>query len=135
MIEIRYEEGLATRTVFPEKGTEIVTDAPKEVGGLERTFSPTDLLAIALGSCVLTLMGMAARRLHVDLKGMRLEVTKGMSSKPPRRISEVHLDIYCPSLFSPEVTEELVRAAKGCPVAESLHPDVHKEFVFHWGAS
>lgn len=132
-IAIWYEGDLSTRAVHPESGTTLLTDAPKDNRGLGRVFSPTDLLAVSLGSCALTLMGIAARRLSIDIKGMRVVVDKEMSSAPPRRISRLRLEFFCPHVFPEEIVKALIEAAEHCPVHHSLHPDTLQEFVFHWG--
>lgn len=131
-MNIYYEGQLRTRCVH-ENGEEIKTDAPKDNMGKGELFSPTDLLAAALGSCVLTLMGIFANKLKVDISGARVSLTKEMSKAPPRRISRITLHIYCPHTFSPEVTKSLEEAAKHCPVHQSLHPEVVQELIFHWG--
>lgn len=134
-IDIYYEGSLRTRCVQAENRQEIRTDAPKDNQGLGELFSPTDLLATALGSCVLTLMGMAANQLHLELPGLRLTVEKEMATKSPRRISRLTVHIYCPKTFDTEVTKRLESAAVHCPVHQTLHPDVRQEFFFHWGVS
>jgi uncharacterized OsmC-like protein len=132
-IEITYEGSLRTRCVHSENRQEIVTDAPKDNRGKGEMFSPTDLLAASLGSCVLTLMGIAADRLKVDLSGLRLTVEKEMAQLPSRRIGRLLLDIYCPQTFDHEITQKLETAGVYCPVHQSLHPDTKQEFFFHWG--
>ncbi len=132
-IDIFYEGDLATRVVHLENGAEIATDAPKDNQGLGRFFSPTDLLAVSLGSCALTLMGIAARRLQIDLKGLRARVTKEMQTAPVRRIGRVTIELYCPQRFGEEVTRKLSHAAENCPVTLSLHSDVVQTFIYHWG--
>ena len=133
-IDITYEGDLSTRCVHTGSGSEIITDAPKDNQGLGRFFSPTDLVAAALGSCVLTLMGIAAKKLKVDIKGTTARVVKEMQSAPSRRIGLLKVEVRCPHAFSPEITEQLIRAGKGCPVHESLHPDTRQEFTFSWGS-
>ncbi len=132
---IWYEGNLSTRTAYSHGESEIITDAPKDNQGLGRTFSPTDLVAVALGSCALTLMGIAANRLNINIGNTRLTVVKQMASKPPRRISVLHLEIFCPYVFTEEETQTLIQAVETCPVKQSLHPEISQEFVFHWGTS
>ena len=131
-VVIWYEGNLSTRSI-EEHGTEIITDAPKDNQGLGRTFSPTDLVGVALGSCSLTLMGIAAKKLNVDIGNTRAVVTKNMSARPPRRIAVLHVEVFCPFQFSEQVTAALIEAVETCPVHKSLHPDMAQEFVFHWG--
>lgn len=132
-IEISYEGNLRTRCVHSDNKEEIITDAPKDNQGKGEMFSPTDLLATALGSCVLTLMGIAANRLKVDLSGLRLTVEKEMAKEPSRRIGRLVLHIYCPKVFDNDITQKLETAGSHCPVHQSLHPDTKQEFFFHWG--
>jgi putative redox protein len=134
-IEIWYEGSLSTRCVHGENGTEILTDAPKEVQGLGRVFSPTDLLAASLGSCVLTLMGIAANRLNVDIQGTRAQVAKEMASGPVRRIGKVSVAVSCPKDFPKEIKAKLTRAAETCPVHQSLHPDIVLDITYRWGVT
>ncbi len=132
-IEIFYEGHLRTRSVHSENKQEIITDAPKDNRGKGEMFSPTDLLATSLGSCVLTLMGIAADRLKVNLEGLRLTVEKEMAQMPSRRIGRLILHIYCSQTFDNDTTQKLETAGSHCPVHQSLHPDTKQEFFFHWG--
>lgn len=132
-ITIFYEGNLSTRCVHTETGEEIFTDAPKDNEGEGKKFSPTDLVAVALGSCVLTLMGIAAKRMGLNLEGLRTNVKKTMTSSPVRRIGKIEVHVFCPEEVDKEKQEKLEKAAKGCPVHHSLHPDMIQEFVFHWG--
>jgi putative redox protein len=132
-IDIWYEGELSTRCVHAQNGAEIVTDAPKDNQGLGRVFSPTDLFAASLGSCMLTLMGIAAKRLHVDLKGMRARVDKEMAASFFRRIGKLKVAFICPHAVSEEIAAKLVQAAETCPVHKSLHPDIVLEFTYRWG--
>lgn len=134
-IEIWYEGDLSTRCVHKENGSEITTDAPKDNQGLGRVFSPTDLLAASLGSCVLTLMGIIARKCNIDIKGTKLIVAKQMQASPLRRIGRLSVHVYCPYSFPSEITDRLIQAAQTCPVKHSLHPDIQQELIFHWGTS
>jgi putative redox protein len=132
-IEVFYEGSLRTRCVQTGNGQELVTDAPKDNMGKGEMFSPTDLLAAALGSCVLTLMGIAANRLKVDLQGLRLTVEKEMAQMPARRIGRLVIHVYCPKTFDNDITQKLETSGSHCPVHQSLHPDTKQEFFFHWG--
>lgn len=132
-IDITYTGSLRTRCVHAENQAEIITDAPKDNQGKGELFSPTDLLAASLGSCVLTLMGIAANRLKVDLTGLRLTIEKEMAEKPSRRIGRLTLHIYCPHTFDRSITQQLEMAGSRCPVYQSLHPDTKQEYFFHWG--
>jgi putative redox protein len=133
-IQILYEGSLRTRCIHEESGSEIETDAPKDNFGKGEKFSPTDLVAVALGSCVLTLIGIAANKLKVDLTGLRLTAMKQMAVQPSRRIGKIVIDVYCPGQFPPEIQQKFEVAAKTCPVHHSLHPEIVQELTFHWGA-
>jgi putative redox protein len=125
-IKITYEGQLRTKAVF--QGQTILTDVPVENKGKGEMFSPTDLLATALGSCVLSLIAMAGQRLNVDLTGLRVVVDKKLNGT--RRLT---LNIYCPKTFPPDIQQKLESAGTHCPVHQSLHADVKQEFIFHWG--
>ena len=132
-IDMIYKGDLSTLCVHSESGAEILTDAPTDNRGLGRAFSPTDLFAASLGSCMLTLMGIAAKNLNIDIKGMQAKVTKEMVVSPVRRIGKVRIDFECPHRFSDEVVAKLIYAAENCPVYNSLHPDIVLEFTYTWG--
>jgi putative redox protein len=130
--KVVYEGNLRTRLTHIYSGNEIITDAPLDNQGLAQAFSPTDLVASALGSCMMTIMGIKARGMKLDLKGTEIEITKIMASEP-RRISEVHATIKFPAnSFSDKEKTILENAAKTCPVAHSLHPDIKQDLVFVW---
>jgi putative redox protein len=128
-----YEGDLRTVATHLHSGTVIETDAPVDNQGKGERFSPTDLVATALGSCMTTIMGIKARDLNVDLKGMKIEITKIMKADP-RRISGVHLTFHFPS--SQQVNDKqkaiLENAALTCPVAKSIHPDIEMKTLFQW---
>lgn len=133
-IDIVYEGDLRTRCVQSDNGAEIQTDAPKDNKGLGRVFSPTDLFAASLGTCMLTLMGIAAKGLNVDIRGIQAKVTKEMVSTPTRRIGKLRVAFSCPHALSEDVIAKLVHAAENCPVYNSLHPDIATEFTYSWGS-
>jgi len=115
----------------PSKRT-LETDAPTDNQGRGETFSPTDLVATALGTCILTTMAIAARRVGVDLKGARFEVTKEMSTDTPRRIARLVSHIWLPVPKSADKNGLLDRAAHTCPVHQSLHPSLDAPVELHW---
>lgn len=133
MIQMIYEGDLSVLCTHSESGAEIRTDAPKSNQGLGRAFSPTDLFAASLGSCMLTIMGIAAKSLNVDIKGMQAKVNKEMIVAPMRRIGKVRIDFKCTHRPSDEVIAKLIYAAENCPVYNSLHPDIALEFTYTWG--
>ncbi|MCX5795829.1 MAG: OsmC family protein [Elusimicrobia bacterium] len=104
-------------------GKKILTDLPADNGGRGRTFSPTDLLAASLSSCILTIMSMSAKKDGLDLKGSSVEVEKEMQSSP-RRVARFVGRIVLPAHLSSAQKEKLKAYIKACPVGGSLHPDV-----------
>jgi len=116
-----------------ESNARIETDAPKDILGKGESFSPTDLLAVSLASCMITLMGIQARGLAIDLKGMTAEVEKEMASSGKRRVSRIVVRIRSGLPLAAPIREKLEKAALDCPVRVSLHPDVKLEVDFVWG--
>ncbi len=131
-IETVYSGELRTRAVHTASGSSLITDAPVDNQGRGEAFSPTDLLATALGSCMLTIMGIAARTHGLNIDGARLEITKIMRSDP-RRVGEINVVFHFEGM---EINEHgrtiLERAAKTCPVALSLHPELLQTLEFRW---
>jgi putative redox protein len=129
-----YLGDLRTEAIHLQSGTTIITDAPTDNNGKGEAFSPTDLVATALGSCMMTIMGIVARRDEIDLKGSQMEITKGMSAEPPRKIAkvEVKLSMLTGTELSEVEKAKLERAAYTCPVALSLHPDIEQSITFEW---
>jgi uncharacterized OsmC-like protein len=130
-----YEGNLRTVCTHLKSGTVIETDAPTDNNGKGERFSPTDLVATALGSCMLTIMGIKARDMDVDLQDVKIEVEKIMASDP-RRISGINLTFHFPDtlVLDEKQTTILERAAHTCPVIYSLHPDIAVNTSFHWSA-
>lgn len=131
-IDIEYQGDLRCEAVHQPSGTHLNTDAPKDNFGKGESFSPTDLVATALGTCMLTLMGIAARSLKVDLKGTRVTVQKEMVAVPLRRIGKLSVKITIPTKLTDEQKQKLEQAALTCPVHKSLHPDVQTPVEFLW---
>lgn len=133
-VQTTYLGELRTEAVHLQSGTTIITDAPTDNNGKGEAFSPTDLVAAALGSCMMTIMGIVARRDEIDLKGSQMEITKGMSAEPPRKIAkvEVKLSMLTGKELSEAEKAKLERAAYTCPVALSLHPDIEQVIAFEW---
>jgi putative redox protein len=132
-IQMEYEGELHCRSVHGPSGTELSTDAPQDNQGRGESFSPTDLVATALGTCILTTMGIMARTLKIDIAGTTATVEKEMTTAPPRRIASLAVKIHVPHAISPENQEKFLRAAHTCPVHKSLHPDVEAPIHFAWG--
>lgn len=130
-----YEGDLHCVAKHEPSGNTLVTDAPKDNQGRGEAFSPTDLVATALGTCIATTMAISARKHGLDLKGVRFEVIKEMSTDAPRRIVKLATQIWMPIPQSHPQAVSLERAAHLCPVHQSLHPSVEKPIVMHWAAA
>ena len=131
-IEIEYKGQLQTEAVHTPSGTRILTDAPVDNGGKGSSFSPTDLVATALGTCMVTIMGLFAERHEMDLTGTKVSVSKEMLQEPVRRIKRLTVDITVPLPATHPKKSALEKAALACPVCESLHPDIEIPVHFHW---
>ena len=131
-IQLEYQGDLRCKAVHGPSGTELNTDAPKDNQGRGESFSPTDLVATALGTCMLTVMGITARTLNIDLAGTTATVEKEMTTTPPRMIASLSVRIRVPHSLSPENKQKLERAAHTCPVHKSLHPNVQAPIEFIW---
>lgn len=129
-INLTYQGGLRCAATHVPSGNTIHTDAPLDNNGKGEAFSPTDLVATALGACMATVMGIVAERKAISLEGMQIEVRKHMSEDAPRRISMIEVDIKMPIASNHPERKLLESAARGCPVHHSLHPDI--KTVFNW---
>jgi putative redox protein len=132
-IELEYQGDLHCKAVHEPSGIELSTDAPKDNQGRGESFSPTDLVATALASCILTTMAIAARIQNLDIAGATATVQKDMTTSAPRRIASLAVKINVPSALSAQDQLKLERAAHTCPVHKSLHPDVKSPIEFTWG--
>ncbi|HLK27922.1 MAG TPA: OsmC family protein [Puia sp.] len=128
-----YAGELRTVATHLHSGSVIETDAPLDNQGKAQRFSPTDVVATALGSCMMTIMGIKARDMQVDLKGMKIEIEKIMKADP-RRIGGVNLTFHFPETLSVDEKQRTIleRAAHTCPVMYSIHPDIEVKTVFKW---
>ena len=133
-IQIAYEGNLRTTAVHEPSGARLITDAPKDNQGEGQSFSPTDLVATALGTCMLTIMGIAARSFKIDLTGATVRVQKEMVTSPIRRVGKLTVEIKVPRQTSEEQQRRLRDAAMQCPVHKSLHPDIEIPVTFDFGA-
>ena len=129
--KVIYLGDLRTENLHIKSGNSFVTDAPIDNNGKGEAFSPTDTVATGLASCMLTVMGIKARDLGVDMSGSTAEVTKIMESNP-RRISEINVILSFPFQAEDKTKKILENTAKTCPVYYSLHPDIKKDIVFNW---
>ncbi len=131
-IQTSYNGNLRTQATHVASGNQIITDAPVDNNGRGEAFSPTDLVCAALASCMLTIMGMLANRLELDISGIKTDITKIMAADP-RRISEVIIAFTFPANnFSEKERTMLEHAAHTCPVALSLHPDIKQTVSFNY---
>jgi uncharacterized OsmC-like protein len=129
-IHIAYEGDLHCNALHLPSGNRLVTDAPVDNNGRGEAFSPTDLVATALGTCMATILGMVAKRKDIDLAGMTVNVRKFMSEDLPRRIRRLEVDLGVPLPPDHPAGRMLEAAAHACPVNQSLHPDI--EVVLNW---
>jgi putative redox protein len=130
-IESIYLGDLRTEATHVQSGTKIITDAPTDNQGKGEAFSPTDLLIEALTSCMLTIMGIAARTHGINIDNTRASVTKIMEANP-RRIGEILIAFKFPGEYSDKEKKILEQACFACPVSISLHPDLKKTVDFGW---
>jgi putative redox protein len=132
-IDIAYRGQLRCEAKHGPSGVTLFTDAPVDNHGKGESFSPTDLVATALGTCMLTIMGIQAERHKLDLAGTTVKVTKEMVTAPVRRIGKLTVEIHVPREISPEDQVRLQNAAMACPVHKSLHPDVDTPITIRFG--
>jgi putative redox protein len=130
---IVYEGLLRTCATHLQSGTAIETDAPTDNQGRGERFSPTDLVATALGSCMMTIMGIKARDMGIELAGTVIDVQKNMLAAP-RRIGGIDIHFHFPDQLQLNEKDRIIleRAALTCPVFESLHPDMDIKVNFGW---
>ena len=129
---IKYLGNLRTEMTHTKSGTIVLTDAPIDNKGKGEVFSPTDLVASALCSCMLTIMGIAANEHGFSIDGATSSVTKIMSSDP-RRIGEIVIDISFSDVYTDKQKKILTLISKTCPVALSLHPDLKQSVTLNFG--
>jgi uncharacterized OsmC-like protein len=128
----KYTGDLHTQAQHLYSGSEILTDAPLDNNGKAEFFSPTDLVASALASCMLTVMGILGRREGFSIDGAQAKITKIMGDSP-RRIAEIIISLDFPANnYTDKEKAYIETAAKSCPVAKSLHPDLKQTIIFHY---
>ena len=132
-IDIEYIGGLKTRAIHGPSGSVLTTSAPKDNEGDGSTFSPTDLCTTSLGTCIVTVMAIAARKHGVELDGTKLHLEKIMSADLPRRIARIPVTLTMPAGVPAELRERLERAAHACPVQQAIGGNVQVELTFVWG--
>ncbi|PTX58989.1 putative OsmC-like protein [Kordia periserrulae] len=129
--KVTYTGNLRTVSTHIKSGNEFITDAPTDNNGKGEAFSPTDTVATGLASCMLTVMGIKAEQLGVNMVNTTAEVTKTMASNP-RRISKIEVQLHLPFEADEKTKKILENTANTCPVHYSLHPDIEKIVEFHW---
>jgi uncharacterized OsmC-like protein len=128
---ITYLGDLRTTSVHLQSGTEILSDAPTDNHGKGEAFSPTDLVANALGSCMISIMAIKSKDLNVDLVGSTIEITKVMQAEP-RKIAKIIVVLNLPIAADEKTKVILERVAMNCPVLLSLNADIEKDVTFNW---
>ena len=129
---VTYDANLRTTCLHLQSGSSFETDAPTDNKGQGARFSPTDLIATGLGSCLITTMGIKAESMDLKLDGAKVDVTKVMMSEP-RRIGKIIIAVTMPALNLDEKTKEILeRVGRTCPVERSLHPDLELDISFTW---
>ncbi len=129
--KVTYLGNLRTENVHIKSGSTFVTDAPVDNNGKGEAFSPTDTVANGLACCMLTVMGIKARDMQVNMEGTSAEVTKFMAENP-RRISKIEVVLNLPFEADQKTKKILERTGRTCPVFYSLHPDIEKNITFNW---
>jgi putative redox protein len=132
-VTIEYQGDLHCKATHELSGTVMTTDAPRDNHGKGESFSPTDLVATALGTCILSVMGIKARMLKVDISGSTAAVDKEMVNTPARKIKKLSVKIHVPHQLTSEHRKALEEAAYTCPVHKSMHPDVEMPIEIAWG--
>ena len=131
-IDVQYGGGLRCTATHGPSGATLHTDAPADNHGKGESFSPTDLVATALASCIGTILGIQAEKHGWDLAGMTLHVSKTMATEGTRRIARLPVDVHMPVDLSADDRTRAERAAGTCPVHKSLHPDIDAPITFHY---
>ncbi len=129
--KVVYLGDLRTECTHEKSGDAFITDAPTDNNGKGLAFSPTDTVATGLASCMMTVMGIKARDLEVDMAGTSSEVTKTMGTNP-RRISKIEVVMNLPFKADDKTKKILENTGNTCPVFQSLHPDMEKVITFNW---
>lgn len=129
---VEYEGDLRCRGTHGPSGCELLTDAPVDNHGRGESFSPTDLLGTSLASCMLTIMGIAARKLDRELRGAKADIVKHMVADPKRRIGGLEITIAVPGEWDDTGRKALEEAARSCPVSLSISPAIDVSLRFEW---
>ena len=129
--KVTYLGDLRTSSVHLQSGTEILSDAPTDNHGKGEAFSPTDLLANALGSCMISIMAIKSKDMDINLVGSTVEVNKIMQAEP-RKIAKIEIVMNMSVAADDKTRTILERTAMNCPVILSLNPDIEKVITFNW---
>jgi len=129
--KVVYKGDLRTESTHLQSGTTILTDAPTDNHGRGEAFSPTDMVANSLATCMFSIMGIKAKAMDIGIENSTAEVTKIMQAEP-RKISEIIVSFEMNSVVDEKSKTILERAAMTCPVFLSLHPDIKKKVRFNW---
>lgn len=129
--KVTYLGNLRTENIHLKSGDTYFTDAPIDNNGKGEAFSPTDTVATGLANCMMTMMGIKARNLDIEMSGTMAEVTKTMATDP-RRISKIEVVLNFPFKAEAKHKKILEHTARTCPVLYSLHPDIEKDISFNW---
>ena len=132
-VNVTYEGQLHCSAHHGPSGSVITTDAPRDNMGKGESFSPTDLVASGLATCIVTTMGIMAQRHGLDIAGTKVRVEKHMSTSGLRRIVRLPVEVRVPQTFGDEDRQRLENAARTCPVHKSLHPDIDAPITITWG--
>jgi putative redox protein len=132
-IDIEYLGDLECKAVHGPSGSQLITDTPADNQGRGEHFSPTDLLATAVGTCVGTVMGIVADRHGIDIKGLKISVSKEIHPEPPRRVGKLTLNVVFPHEISGSDLKVLSAVVDSCPVTKSLNPEIVIEKNFSFG--
>ncbi len=131
-VDVEYTGGLHCDAMHGPSHSKLSTDAPADNKGKGAAFSPTDLVATALATCISTTMGIKAEELGVDLRGMKISVEKEMSKDPPRRIVSLPSEVHIPLPPTSPHREVLEHTALNCPVHKSLPVEINRPTKFFW---
>ena len=130
--KVHYLNDLRTEIEHNDNSSKLVTDAPKDNQGLGRNFSPTDLVASSLGSCMLTIIGISAKNNNISFNSLSADIDKEMSINPPRMIKKINVVLNIEGNFSQKEKIIIERSAKHCPVHKSLNPDIDINVKFNF---
>ncbi len=133
VFEVHYQGNLRTECFLPDTEVKLETQAPQPEGQKKESFDPSDLFAISLASCILTVFAKEMERLDIEANGSKVSIHKIMS-KDPRRIKKLHVTLICPHTIESSYVARIEKAVTECPVRKAIHPDIEQILEFQWGA-